>query len=511
MTECKVTFGLIIFDAERGKLRRDGMALPLSQRAIDLLRSLLDAKGQAVSKNDLMAKAWPGMIVEEGNLTVQIAALRKVLGRDHNGNDWIVTVPRVGYRLLIPEAKTKIAPEESIWPLLAVLPFKNLSGDPEQDYFADGVVEDIITALSRFKSFAVIARNSSFTYKGRATDVRQVASELGVRYVLEGSVRRAGTRLRISAELVDSLSGSTLWSQHFDGDHAEVFDFQDRITESVAMIVEPQIRQAEIARSRRERPGSIAAYDLCLRAGANFWTDLEKDDSESYALLMQALALDPNNAACLAQSALSLMRRNIIGWSPISADDRTLCTGFVRKALLNAGQDATVMAFCGDALVHFIKDYDWAMATIQQAIERNPNNLVVVYIAGIVNLHCGDIDDALAHFHRALRLSTRDPNAHMSQTAIAHAAMIRGEWNEAILWASRALALKPSYRPTYWMLVAANAQLGRIDQAKAYLEEYRRLSPRATVASIWAGQPQKTTDRCASILEGLRLAGLPEG
>ena len=200
-----------------------------------------------------------------------------------------------------------------------MLPFANLGGDPEQDYFADGVVDDIITALSRFRSFAVIARNSSFVYKGRAVDVRQVAQELGVRYVLEGSVRRAGDRLRITAQLVDGATGAHLWAEHFDGALDDVFDFQDRITESVAMLVEPQIQSAEIARSRRERPGSIAAYDIYLQALPKINDETSSENAEAHALLTEALALEPDNALLLAHTAWALAHRTAMGWPPIGA------------------------------------------------------------------------------------------------------------------------------------------------------------------------------------------------
>lgn len=510
MAKPTVTVGPYSLDAERKELRRGGEVIRINQRAIALLAALINANGQTISKGELMEKAWPGILVEEGNLTVQIAALRKALGVDADGNDWIVTVPRVGYRLLSPQPKARNTTEFILLPSLMVLPFQNLSGDPEQDYFGDGVVEDMIAALSRFKSFAVVTRGAAFFYKGRTVDLKTVCAELGVRYVLEGSVRRAGSRLRITAQLVEAATGAHLWAERFDGGLDEIFDFQDHITESVATLVEPSIQGAELERSRRERPGSVAAYDLYLQAVANHWTDVEKDIIGSYSLLRQALALDPDNAVCLALSALTLSRLNLLGWAPIGPDDRALCAALVRRALQHAGEDAATMAYCGSALVHFVKDYDWAMTTMQQAIERNPNNLDAVLIAGVVCLHCGDVEDALAHFHRALRLSPRDPSAHMALTGISHVAMIRGEWKEALAWAIRAIVLKPNYPPTLWMLVSANAHLGRIDEAHRYLADLNREAPGATIASIWAGQPQKTEDRCANVLLGLRLAGLPE-
>ena len=398
----------------------------------------------------------------------------------------------------------------SVIPSLAVLPFHNLSGDPEQDYFADGVVEDIITALSRFKSFAVIARNSSFVFKGRAVDVREVARDLGVRYVLEGSVRRAGERLRIGAQLIDGTTGAHLWAQNFDGTVDEVFDFQDRITEGVATVVEPQIKIAEIEHSRRERPESIAAYDLYLRALAKHDDSGPEANATAYALLAEALHLEPDNAIILATAARKLHHRNFMGWAPIGRDDMEKCSELARRALHHAGGDATVMAYCGDVLVHFIKDYDWGMTVIRSAVETNPNNLEVVIHAGILTLHCGDIDEALAHFHRAIQLSPHDPSAHLSLTGIAHVQMILADYAEALVWAARALTLSPNNHPTYWMLIAANAQLGRMDEARRLLREFRQIAPAATIASIWAGQPQKDPGRCANILEGLRLAGLAE-
>ncbi len=257
-------FGPYEFDPRSAELTRDGQVVAVGGRGAALLEALLDANGAIVRRGELISAAWPDAVVEDRNLTVQIAALRHALGNRADGRPWIKTVARVGYRLvrdmLPPE------PPKSGTPLLVVLPFANLSGDPEQDYFADGIVEEIITALSRFRSFAVVARNSSFVYKGRALDVRHIASQLGVRYALEGSVRKAAGRLRITAQLVEGTTGAHLWAHSYDGQLEDVFDFQDRITEEVVIVVEPQIQQAEIIRSRQQRPDSLAAYDLYLQA-----------------------------------------------------------------------------------------------------------------------------------------------------------------------------------------------------------------------------------------------------
>jgi TolB-like protein len=510
MQEGPVSFGPFVLDAARGGLRREGTPVVLGQRALAVLAALAEAPGQTVSKADLLARAWPGVIVEEGNLTVQIAALRKALGPAHDGSDWIITVPRVGYRLVAASSAAAAGVITPAIPSLAVLPFVNLGSDPDHDWFADGVVDDIITALSRFRSFAVVARSSSFAYKGRAVDARQVARELGVRYVLEGTVRRAGDRLRIGAELVEATTGANLWAQRFDGAVDDIFDFQDRITEDVALLVAPQIEAAEIERSRRERPGSIAAYDAYLQAMTKINKQTARENAEAYALLVEALEHDPHNALLLAHAGWALGHRNAMGWPPIGPDDVACCADYARRGLQRAAGDPTVMAHCGLNLLQTAKEYDWGMAVLESAVRVNPNNLTVVFAAGIAHLHCGAIEDALACFHRALRLGPRNPEAYVSLTGIAHAHLILGDYHEAITWALRSRALNATFDCTYWMLVAANAHLGRMEEASRQLAELRMLAPEVTVASIRAGQCAKDPRRIEPILEGLRLAGLPE-
>jgi TolB-like protein/Tfp pilus assembly protein PilF len=509
MNTNRISLGDITVDLDRNELRRGDERLQVSQRAVDLLRALVASVGQAVSKATLMEAAWPGQIVEEGNLTVQIAALRKALGPMPDGNDWIVTVPRVGYRLLRPSTPVREQAETIVLPSLAVLPFANLNGDPEQHYFAEGIVEDIITALSRFKSFVVTRSLKSANY-GEAVDFRQFARDLGVRYVLTGSVRRAIDRLRISAQLIDGETGAHLWARNFDGVSDEVFRFQDEITECVAMVVEPYVEAAELGHSRRERPGSIAAYDLYLRAMPKFNSQSVDDSAEAYALLMEAVNLEPDNPLFLANAARAIGHRGAMGWPPIGPHDREISTQFVERALLLAADDAVVLAYCGISLIHFIKDYDKGMEVIRSAVEVNPNNLMVVNEAGVANLHCGTIPESLAHFHRVIKLSPRDTRASFSLTGIAHAHMILGNYSEALTWASRSQVLNANFNATLWILVAANALLGNMAEARRFLQQLRDIAPDVTIASIRAGQPAKDPSRNAAILEGLRMAGLPE-
>ena len=327
--------------------------------------------------------------------------------------------------------------------------------------------------------------------------------------VVEGSVRRAGERLRITAQLVDGGTGVHLWAEQFDGTMADVFDFRPdhRARRSRGRA---RIQSAEVARSRLERPGSIAAYDVYLQALAKNANTSATENAEAYALLAGSLALEPDNALLLGHAAWVLDHRSAMGWPPFGPRDAQQCAEFAHRGLRHAAGNPAVMAKCGLALVQTAKEYDLGMAALQAAAEANPNNLVVAIQAGIGHLHCGLIADALAHLHGALRLSPRDPFAFVALTGIAHAEMVLGNYIEALAWATRALALNPTFDPALWMLIAANAQLGRMQEAQHFLENLRRLAPGITVASIRAGQPAKDPGRIAAVLDGLRLAGLNE-
>ena len=420
-------------------------------------------------------------------------------------------MPRVGYRLALPAPAA--AEPAAVIPSLAVLPFANLGGDPEQDWFSDGIVDDMITALSRFRSFAVVARTSSFVYKGRAADVRQVARELGVRYVLEGSVRRAGDRLRITAQLVDGGTGAHLWAEHFDGALGDVFAFQDRITADVAMIVGPQIQMAEIERSRRERPGSIAAYDAYLQAVPLINKQTARENADAYALLTArpgARAGQRAPARARRLGARAPLRHGLA--ADRAGRRRAPASTLARRALQHAAGDPTVLAHCGLNLLQTGREYDWGMADPRVRGEGQPQPPA----GGHRRRHRAPAlrqprrrarllpprDPALARTTRGARLADR----HRPRARRRSATMPRRSPGPAARSRST-----PTFDPTYWMLVAANAHLGRMDEARRHLAELRRLAPEVTVASIRAGQCAKDPGRIEPILAGLRLAGLPEG
>jgi tetratricopeptide (TPR) repeat protein len=347
-------------------------------------------------------------------------------------------------------------------------------------------------------------------FKGRSLDVRQVAAELGVRYVLEGSVRRASARPRITAQLADGGSGAQIWTEQYDGGIDEVFDFQDKIVEAIVGIVEPQIQLAEIERARRTRPDSVSAYDLYLRAMEVYAASTEPENSQGVALLARAIELEPKNATYLVVAADLLQHRFGMGWPPLRPDDRQRSRDFINRALAAAPDDPKVVALAGNMLLQRFREYDRGLALVRRGAALNPFNFYSVDLAGVAELHCGDLDVSRAHFERAARLNPGATGAFFPLTGIAHVLMAREDYQQALAWAERSYALNPGFDCTLWMLTSASAQLGRMDEARHHCAELRRASPHSTVSSIRAGQPAKIPQRIETVLAGLKLAGLPE-
>src|SRR6516164_2689772 len=340
MVEGEISFGRFRLNLARRELRRDNAPVRLGRRALDILCVLASAGGAVVTKDELMAQVWAGVVVEENNLQVHISALRKALEADSNEESWIVTMPGRGYRLLLPReplAADDPAPGRSLSaqdkPSIAVLPFTNMSGDPEQEYFADGMVEEIITALSRIGWLFVIARNSSFVYKGQAADVKRVGRELGVRYVLEGSVRKAGGRVRITAQLVEAETGAHLWANHFDGSLEDVFELQDSVAISAAGVIEPALQAAEVRRSAHRPTNHLSAYDLYLRALPNFASAARERIGEALDLLEQAITRDPHYGPALALAAMCMTQLHLNGWVESSDVGRERGLDYARRAV----------------------------------------------------------------------------------------------------------------------------------------------------------------------------------
>lgn len=502
-----LTFGEFELDPTSQTLSRSGQALKVGQRAMALLGALVEAGGATVSKHALMDRAWPGLFVEEANLTVQISSLRRLLGPAPGGGDWIATVPGLGYRFATPRMQ---APVRDGRPALVVLPFYHAEGDVDGGYFADGVVTDLIAALTSFKGLLVVSRSVAFAYGSRGVDSRDVARELGVQYVLEGSFRRDGPRLRVTTQLVDGASGAQIWAERFEGVLDDVFAMQDRIVESVAVRVQPSVQLHELEKLRRHRPASIAIYDIFLRAQADLMDESETANRRAFGLLQTAILAEPDNAAILMQACWALEHRHTMGWPALGENDVDLCLRYARRALQHANGDANIMAQCGMALLQAGRDYRGGMAVIRAATTTNPNSVFALAAFGVASIHCGELDEAESVLRRVVNLAPLDPDVRFALCGLSMIEIIRGDHEKALALAGHALAVNQHFDATYWMLIAANAHLGRLGEAQRYRDALLTLAPATTVSSIRAGQPAMIPGRIEPILEGLRLAGLPK-
>jgi TolB-like protein len=386
-------------------------------------------------------------------------------------------------------------------PSIAVLPFANMSGDPEQEYFADGMVEEIITALSRIRWLFVIARNSSFTYKGQAVDVKQVGRELGVRYVLEGSVRKAGGRVRITAQLIESQSGAHLWADRFDGSLEDVFDLQDKVASSVAGVIEPTLQTAEIRRSSERPTSDLTTYDLYLRALPAGMSGEKSGYIEALDLLGRAIERDPHYGPSLSFAAVCHACLYVSGWTDDPEASRREGVERARQALRYGGDDAVTLGRAAYALGHFGEDIDAAIALIERSLQINPSSAFGWHRSGWLRLWAGQPELAIKHFETALRLNPRDPRpATLMGIGVGHFFARRLEEARAMLL--RSLQEQPGWVPTSRFLAACYAHLGRMDEARAIISQLRALTSVVVPSATHWRNPE---DR-AFYLSGLRLA-----
>jgi TolB-like protein len=510
MSGQRVAFGPFIFDTKDATLWRDGAPVPLGGRGAALLAALIAADGGILTRSELIDTVWPNIAVEDGNLAVQVATLRKVLGTRADGAEWIATVPRVGYRLSRDGAAQAAASDGR--PAIAVLPFLNLSSDTEQEYFADGVVEDLITALSRFRAFAVIARNSSFVYKGRAVDIREAARSLGVRYVLEGSVRRSQKRVRVSAQLIDGATGAHLWAENLDGTIGDMLDFQDRVTSSVVGLIEPEIHRAEIERSRRKRPENLEAYDLYLQAlpllHVNGVQHLEHYD-EAIDLLDRALELDPGFAPVLALAAWAHEKRlTRSGAAPPGVDDSAAAIALAERAMRAADGDPFVLMVAGVVLMTVKGESDAGYALIKRAYALNPNSQAIGKVVGYAHWHRGNFDDAATCTLRALQLSPAGGQGVRCMSQMARVNLSAGRIEDALIWGLRTMDSPAATDFALCVTAACYAHMGRLDDARATVDATLAIWPALTIASLLGpgGRPD-VHDRL--LVDGLTRAGMP--
>jgi TolB-like protein/Tfp pilus assembly protein PilF len=518
-----------VLDVDRRELRRGAELIAVEPQAFDLLVYLVQNRDRVVSKDDLIEGVWDGRIVSDSALTSRITAARKAVGDSGNEQRLIRTVPRKGIRFVgdVREKKTSGSPTRSATnddaksaslltlpdkPSIAVLPFQNLSGDLEQEYFADGMVEDIIMALSRMRWLFVIARNSSFTYKGRTVDVKQVGRELGVRYVLEGSVRKATNRIRITGQLIDAATGAHLWADRYEGTLDDIFDLQDQVAASVVGAIAPQLEYAEIERAKRKPTENLDAYEHYHRGIASLSRDPSdrKANSDALEYFVKAIEIDPDFAAAYGMAAWCYVWRKANGWIIDSEKEITEAERLARRAVALSKDDAVAMARGGHALAYVVGELDAGAAYTDQALVLNPNFAVGWMLSGLVSVYRGKPEVAIERLARAVRLSPLDPFTFVAQTAYAMAHFFAGRLDEALSWAEKVLRDHPDYQLALRIFASAGALTGRQEEAQRAVERLRHLDPALRISNLRDRYPLRRSEDFSRWADGLRRAGLPE-
>jgi adenylate cyclase len=508
-------FGEFRLDRRNGVLfRRDERGtfdpLEMGSRALDILGVLIERPGELVPRAEIISAVWPNTAVEDSNLDVQIAALRRVLDTGRTEGSCIQTVRGRGYRFTAPVTRTVSdvatlqagdAPPLPDKPSLAVMPFQNISGDPEQEYFADGMVEEIITALSRIRWLFVIARNSSFTYKGQAFDVKQVGRDLGVRYVLEGAVRRAGNTVRISAQLIDATTGAHLWADRFDGSLEDIFELQDKVAVSVAGVIEPTLEAAETRRLADRPTHDLTALDFYLRALPDLDAFGQSGLLRALGLLGRAIERDPHYGPALALAAHCHQGLEVNGWAKDPEAARRTSLDLARRALRSAPDDPNVLALAAFVLGYFGEDIDVSLALIDRCLTLNPSCARGWHWSALLRVFVGEPGTALEHFQAYLRLSPRDRMATYLN-GIGEAYFFSRRFDEAAANLLASLDLAPTFPVTYRVLASCYAHMGRLDDAREIVRRLRAITPRVMEPATRYRNPELRE----LFLSGLRLA-----
>jgi TolB-like protein/Tfp pilus assembly protein PilF len=512
-----------MLDVGRRELLRGGHRVAVQPQVFDLLVHLVQNRDRVVSKDDLIALVWGGRIVSESTLTSCINAARTAVGDSGKSQKLIRTIPRKGVRFVgeVAEQSSGMRPADAAnevsdqpprplpvpdRPAIAVLAFENMSGDREQDYFSDGISEDVITALSKVRWFFVIARNSTFVYKGRAVHIRQIAEELGVRYVVEGSVRRSGDRVRITAQLNDVATGSHIWAERYDRSLTDLFAVQDEITDAIVAAIEPQIYAAENFRAKRKPPNSMDAWDLVMRALSHYWRVRRGDHVIAQGLLEQAIAIDANYGQALSVLATSHMFGAHLGWADIKT-----AAPIAERAALGAIQADSEDAWAHTALgsVYFsTRRLDHSLAEFELALQLNPNFSLAQGYYALALSYCGRWQESHDAARRAIRQSPRDPSLAIYYGIAAYAQFVGRNYPEAIALARDAIRQRGDLTGAYRVLTVAAGMAGDTEVATAALAELRRSQPNISLAWIATELPWKLESDREHYLEGFRRAGL---
>jgi TolB-like protein len=521
-----LSFGDYEIDVERRELRRAKAPVHIEPQVFDLLVYLAQNCDRVVSKDDLIASVWGGRIVSDSTLTSRINAARKALGDSGKDQKLIRTIARKGFRFVgavgaqsdaEPAHTSGSLPDEihehsrpalplPDRPAIAVLPFVNMSGEPEQEYFSDGISEDIITALSKLRWFFVIARNSSFIYKGKAVHLKEIAEELGVGYVVEGSVRKGGDRVRITVQLNDVATGSHIWAERYDRDLSDVFALQDEITEAIVAAIEPQLYAAENFRAQRKPPDSMDAWDLVMRALSHYWRVTRQDNVVAQALLEKATAIDPSYGQALGLLAASHTFSAHMGW----ADMATVVPIAERAALaaIRADSEDPWAHYALGSVCLFTRRFDDSLAEFEVALRLNPNFSLAQGYYGLTLSYCGRWEEADLAARRALRLSPRDPFSAVYYGIAAYAQFVGRNYEEAMRLSREGIRQRGDFVGAHRVLTAAAAMAEQDDVAKSALQELRRAQPNISLGWIASQMPIKLEADREHYLEGFRRAGL---
>ena len=497
---------VVILPAERA-VRIDGETRQIGARAFDVLAYLDAHSGRVVTKAELLEHVWADLNVEESNLTVQIAALRKLIGARA-----IATVPGVGYQLTLaakaPAEPPKVLPLPDK-PSLAVLPFANLTGDTGKEYLVDGIVADLIAALSRIPAFFVIAASSTFTLKGRAVDLAEVGRQLGVRYILEGSIQRAGDRLRINTQLVEAETGHMIWSNRFSGTLAEIFELQDSVTEQVAAAIEPNVILAESRRASAKPTTDLSAYDFCLQAFSALHR--MKDFNGFVAartLLERALVLDPGYAHAKALICRLTEAARSERW--LSREEAVRCLPLAEDVVADHRNDATALAFAGITIAYLGKQQQRGVYILRQAYALNPNSSHVLYASGWVHTYVGDVATAIDHFNRSIRINPLDPLIGVIRSGLGAALELSGRVEEGVAALEQALNEAPDYTESWLGLAICYWELGRADEARRFGQKLLAREPGMTISRHLRDSPLTMPEMLGKMERGLRGIGIPE-
>ncbi|BAM88733.1 transcriptional regulator domain protein [Bradyrhizobium oligotrophicum S58] len=514
-------------DAERRELTRGKQFVAVGPKVFDLLLHLVRHRDQVVTRDDLLAAVWDGRIVSESTMTTHLNAVRKAIGDTGKDQRLIRTVARKGIRFVgevreeEPFAQAAVRSNDAIEqpglmlslpesPSIAVLPFRNLSGDSAQDYFSDGVVEDIITALSRIRWLFVIARNSSFVYKGRTVDEKQVGRELGVRYVVEGSVRQSNSRVRITGQLVDTATGTHLWAERFEGTLDDIFELQDQIATSIVGAIASQLERAEIERARRKPTGNLSAYDHYLRAMPHLHRGTREAIDAALPLFQKAIALDPEFASAHAMAAWCHCWRKINGWMIDRSGEFADGIRLARLAVELGKDDAVALTRAGHTLAHLAGDVDSAIALLDRALLLNPNLAAAWFLGGFLRAERGDPEAAIEFLSRAMRFSPLDPEMFRMQAGMAMSHLFAGRFDAALSWAEQSFRQLPSFVFVVLVMAACHALTGQEAQAWEAADHLRRLDPEFRISRLGDWIPIRRPEHRAIFSNGLRLAGLPD-